>query len=696
MASMLALNGSGATNLNARKNLGAAQAQVAESIHRLSSGVRLHSAADDASGLAISALLLNQSQVVSGAQSNLGAATSMLQLADSSLAQANDALMRVKELVTQGSNDSLGQEQYLSIAQEIIQQLEEVQKLADRTSYNGNRVLGGAGNNLIDVQKTVSTVQNTTSIVGHPQGTWVSVDGSSAVGSLTGTLRVTITASAGTIRLTSSTNGVIIDDPASDAYNGNATSISLEGTRADILTALAKLEGQRTGAGDLNIAVAVNTVSSFTNGDFSNGLSGWTKIENRVILGTRIGGYMSPTDLTPAPDGGIEASSDPASGSYAIGISSGGRATLQSRGLSPVPNTPGSQQGGVVHGPALISNSAIQMAAGTTVRLDWEASNGQDSHDVFGYLVDVDTGHTEVFLDNTGAYNYPPGQRYNGQYVAQPITQINYPVTQPGNYKFVFVGGTWDATAGGVAGASLSIDNISVTPSAPVQTSSGSFSVEAQRTVTTQTTISNTVTEKKEVPVTLNQWEFLSGTNDDRVELQGIAIWGSAETALQRYGNGRVTDPALRTGSLNALYKRMIWITDPTSNAFANGNGFEVFQQALGSSSNGPDEQVFASDGTLTSSRTRSISQLVDAAISQLQGHRSYFGAIASRVEKNISNLGVQQVGLTATSSRFRDTDYGYETARLTKMQILQQAATAMLAQANAMPSIVSALIKFQ
>jgi flagellin len=274
---MLALNGSGATNLNARKNLGAAQAQVAESIHRLSSGVRLHSAADDASGLAISALLLNQSQVVSGAQSNLGAATSMLQLADSSLAQANDALMRVKELVTQGSNDSLGQEQYLSIAQEIIQQLEEVQKLADRTSYNGNRVLGGAGNNLIDVQKTVSTVQNTTSIVGHPQGTWVSVDGSSAVGSLTGTLRVTITASAGTIRLTSSTNGVIIDDPASDAYNGNATSISLEGTRADILTALAKLEGQRTGAGDLNIAVAVNTVSSFTNGDFSNGLAGGQK-----------------------------------------------------------------------------------------------------------------------------------------------------------------------------------------------------------------------------------------------------------------------------------------------------------------------------------------------------------------------------------------------------------------------------------
>ena len=138
------------------------------------------------------------------------------------------------------------------------------------------------------------------------------------------------------------------------------------------------------------------------------------------------------------------------------------------------------------------------------------------------------------------------------------------------------------------------------------------------------------------MPVTSNQWEFLSGTNDDRVELQGIAIWGSAETALQRYGNGRVTDPALRTGSLNALYKRMIWITDPTSNAFANGNGFEVFQQALGSSSNGPDEQVFASDGTLTSSRTRSISQLVDAAISQLQGHRSYL-ALLHHVSKKTS-----------------------------------------------------------
>lgn len=695
---MLALNGSGATNLNARKNLGAAQAQVAESIHRLSSGVRLHSAADDASGLAISALLLNQSQVVSGAQSNLGAATSMLQLADSSLAQANDALMRVKELVTQGSNDSLGQEQYLSIAQEIIQQLEEVQKLADRTSYNGNRVLGGAGNNLIDVQKTVSTVQNTTSIVGHPQGTWVSVDGSSAVGSLTGTLRVTITASAGTIRLTSSTNGVIIDDPASDAYNGNATSISLEGTRADILTALAKLEGQRTGAGDLNIAVAVNTVSSFTNGDFSNGLSGWEAMNQRVRLGDangspgpdKVAGFFTPSDPTTAPGGGKEASATGA-GSYGPIALSSGSASLQ-LAVSGVQLTPTSQPvgsvGSVVHGPVLVSKSAVNIPAGEEVSFDWasEAIPGGDAFDVFGYLLDVDSGRTEIILNRT-AVNASE---------TQPFITANHRVQTSGNYKFVFMAGSWDETGGTVTGARLKIDNVSVTTSVPVQTSSGSFRVEAQRTVTTQTTISNTVTEKKEVPVTSNQWEFLSGTNDDRVELQGIAIWGSAETALQRYGNGRVTDPALRTGSLNALYKRMIWITDPTSNAFANGNGFEVFQQALGSSSNGPDEQVFASDGTLTSSRTRSISQLVDAAISQLQGHRSYFGAIASRVEKNISNLGVQQVGLTATSSRFRDTDYGYETARLTKMQILQQAATAMLAQANAMPSIVSALIKFQ
>ena len=687
MPNMLPLNGLGATTGGiARKNLEHAQSKIAESIQRLSSGVKLQHGSDDASGLAISSLLMTQSQVVSGAQSNLGSASSMLQMADSALTSTSDALLIVKELINKASNDSLSSEQYESIAREIVQQLEEVQKLSDRTSFNGNRVLGGGSNTSINVQRTVSTTQTTNTTVGYPQGVWVSVDATAAAGNLTGSLRVTVTANNGVIRLTSPTSGVTVDTPASggDAFSGTASSIAFEGTRADVMNALAKLQGQRTAAADLDIAVDVETVPSFTNGSFSNNLNGWTALNQRVRLGgaDTVAGWPTPLDSTLAPDGGIEASSI-GSGTFSTAVSAG-RAVFNSS-LSGVMNTP-SGSGAVVHGPVLVSNSAVNIPSGATVSFDWEASGGSDAFDVYGYLLNVDTGQTQTILNATGANSL----------AAQAITTVTISVAQTGNYKFVFVSGSWDATKGTAAGARLSIDNVTVTPSAPVQTNSRNYRVEAERTVPVQTVLSSTITEQQVVPVSTNTWEFLSGTNDDRVQLQGIAIWGSAETAQQRYGNGLNTDPALRTGALNALYRRMVWLADPSNRAFSNGSGFEAFQNAVSSASSAPDQMTFGSDGSLISSRTQSVGQLVDAAINQLHGHRAYFGGVASRIEKNVSNLISQQTGLSATSSRFRDTDYGFETARLTRMQILQQAATAMLAQANAMPSIVSALIKFQ
>jgi flagellin len=65
-------------------------------------------------------------------------------------------------------------------------------------------------------------------------------------------------------------------------------------------------------------------------------------------------------------------------------------------------------------------------------------------------------------------------------------------------------------------------------------------------------------------------------------------------------------------------------------------------------------------------------------------------------MEHNIANLAALSENLTAAGSRIRDTDYGAETAALTRTQILQQAATAMLAQANAMPNVVLALLRQQ
>jgi flagellin len=84
----------------------------------------------------------------------------------------------------------------------------------------------------------------------------------------------------------------------------------------------------------------------------------------------------------------------------------------------------------------------------------------------------------------------------------------------------------------------------------------------------------------------------------------------------------------------------------------------------------------------------------VDSALTAVSSLRSTFGAIQNRFESTISNLTAVSENLTAARSRIKDADFAMETANLTRAQILQQAGTAMLAQANSLPQGVLALLK--
>jgi flagellin len=80
--------------------------------------------------------------------------------------------------------------------------------------------------------------------------------------------------------------------------------------------------------------------------------------------------------------------------------------------------------------------------------------------------------------------------------------------------------------------------------------------------------------------------------------------------------------------------------------------------------------------------------------ITSLDTQRSKLGAIQNQMEYSVSNVTEMSANLSAARSRVQDTDYASETASLTKGQILQQAATAMLAQANQMPNVILSLLK--
>ena len=85
---------------------------------------------------------------------------------------------------------------------------------------------------------------------------------------------------------------------------------------------------------------------------------------------------------------------------------------------------------------------------------------------------------------------------------------------------------------------------------------------------------------------------------------------------------------------------------------------------------------------------------MVDSALAAVNGQRAKFGALQSRFETTIANLQISSENLSASRSRIRDTDFAAETANLTRAQILQQAGTAMLSQANALPQQVLSLLQ--
>ena len=98
--------------------------------------------------------------------------------------------------------------------------------------------------------------------------------------------------------------------------------------------------------------------------------------------------------------------------------------------------------------------------------------------------------------------------------------------------------------------------------------------------------------------------------------------------------------------------------------------------------------------GLLSQSSAQTAFTAVDAAIATVSSERAILGAVSNRMASTMANLDQIRVNLTASKGRIADADFAAETANLAKGQILQQAATAMLAQANASKQQVLTLIR--
>ena len=215
-----------------------------------------------------------------------------------------------------------------------------------------------------------------------------------------------------------------------------------------------------------------------------------------------------------------------------------------------------------------------------------------------------------------------------------------------------------------------------------------------------------------------------------RNSMDGISLAQTAEGGLGKVSDmlqrmrelavqsSNATNTSTDRDSLNNEFRQLADEIDRTLNAtkfngqaiLSGGAGSQVFQ--IGSDNTSYDQLTVATQNMATATNITAVTgtagvisgttggtaqamiSAIDLALTSVNSERSTYGAVQNRFEAIIANLQVASENQTAAKSRIMDADFAAETAALTRTQILQQAGTAMLAQANQLPQQVLQLLK--
>ncbi|HEX7590400.1 MAG TPA: flagellin, partial [Candidatus Limnocylindrales bacterium] len=245
--------------LNAERNLTATAAKYASSVEKLSSGLRINRAADDAAGLAISERLQAQVTGLNQAQRNAQDGVSMVQTAEGALNEVHSMLQRIRELAVEAGNSTLGQSDAQSVNAEVTALQAEITRIASTTTFNGQNLL----TNALTVSQTGGTVNNGFVVASgtNTAVTNVSVQGAKA----STTYTMTSAAGAGTVTLSA---------------GGNSQTLTLQAILAN--------GSQTLNFGNMGVSVTVASVTGDSAANVSAGLVG-SGTGNTIITGAGSG-----------------------------------------------------------------------------------------------------------------------------------------------------------------------------------------------------------------------------------------------------------------------------------------------------------------------------------------------------------------------------------------------------------------------
>lgn len=651
-------------SINTNRQLSINQDNASKSLEKLSSGFRINKAGDDAAGLAISEKMRGQIRGLDQASRNSQDGISLIQTAEGSLSETQNILQRMKELATQSANDTNVNADRSEIQKEINQLSSEVNRIGNTTEFNTKKLLNGGGSK---VDATVATVVR--------GGTSGDTAGFSQVTGSTAEVKGVYTVAVGATLLTKGSTVQIGNETftavsgAADASLGQFSLDTDDDAQAASLGAAINANANLHGRFD-NVSVATNVITLTERTGQATGVA----LTASITGGS--GGTVSAAATTP--------STKEVQGKYTINLDkafeiAGATLTVAGRTLTAVASdaNPASGQFNISSDKnKQMKEIAAAINADATLGAHYEATVKDNTLTMTEKATKATSTNLNAgdFVDNTTA-------------------------AAAGKYNISFVSPT-------AAGGKLTVDGVDIDVTADTTDAgiaNGTSMVAGSTMLQQVTNLANAVNSntalnaKYTASVTGEKLTLTQKTGQE--SLTGSAVSSNTEKAdgfeakLQIGANTAqsmtLTVADMRSKAIN------ITTDDATKATVTAKNGSVASFTATTSVTDGTTNtnSEFALDVSSHDKATAAISVL-DDAIQSVSAQRSQLGAFQNRLEHTISNLGTSSENLTAAESRVRDVDMAKEMMAFQKNNILQQAATAMMAQANQMPQGVLQLLR--
>ncbi|WP_288022335.1 flagellin [Thauera sp.] len=743
-------------SLNAQRNLNTSQSSLATSLQRLSSGLRINSAKDDAAGLAISERMSSQIRGLDQARRNSNDGISLAQTAEGALQESGNILQRIRELAVQSANATNSASDRLALNSEVNQLIAELDRIASTTSFNGLKLIDGSytaqtfqvgsfsretilvnigaatsdrlginkvySNNPLATDAISAATQSTTGAQVQSRGGF-GTDATTAAGTLTATANgqtITVTSADGTTGTAGATAGPGLGALATAvqsasnvgtvaaSYQSHSVEVAIESTGpwADGITTFAM---SFSGGAATSATMSFTATAAGFEADLANAVSSF----NSRSVGTAAG--ERPAGMTLALEGTtLRVNQDSTGGGSAAADNN---TQIQISGFAFGSGGAGTAS---INGTSLGTDTYVQVAGGTLTfdtadEITSVTSNAGAATNLFG----VDAGKEAaigIANSSTAAGNNVAAQTLtiNGQTpktvaVAENASarDIAAAINGVASETGVQASARTNALLSGLSANGVVSFNLNGTDiSAAITTTDMSNLADALNAKTSGTgVIAKLSVDKQSITleaqfgddIAIKDFTSSAATATSPVSLnvqglksaEGIGMVNSGLAVRLSDDKSGAADSTVIGGEVEFKSPGNYFSVSSSLDAISGG----LFQGTANQLQAGALQDVKSIDIATVETATRAL-DIIDGALAKVNGIRADLGAVQNRFEATISNLQINSENLSAARSRIRDTDFASETANLTRAQILQQAGTAMLAQANALPNQVLSLLQ--